>query len=254
MIQDFSRGVRYALSGFATVRRRGVFRYALLPLLVNVLLFGAGIWFGVQAFEDFMVWLLPEWLDQWFVRAVLWVLFALAVALVAFYAFTLVANLIAAPFNGLLADRAERHIRGRLGDEGRQRGVLAEIGASFGAEIRKLIYLARRALPLLLLFVIPGVNLLAPFIWLAFGAWMMALEYVDAPLGNHGVVFRDGRALIAQRRGVALGFGATIMLMTAVPGLNLIAMPVAICGATALYSRELAGLVDQRSSSDHTPS
>ncbi len=238
MIADFTRGARYALQGFRLVRRPGVTRYALLPLLINILIFGSGIWFGAAAFQDFLQWVLPEWLDIWVVRALLWLIFAVGAALVSFYAFTLLANLVAAPFNGLLADRVERDLRGGRGEEGIQRGVISEATASIGAEIRKLIYLAAWSLPLLLLFLIPGVNLAAPFLWLAFGAWMLALEYADAR-----TAFREARGLIGQRRGVALGFGTVIMGLTAVPGLNLIAMPVAVCGATALYVGELSALV-----------
>lgn len=243
MIADFTRGVGYALKGFSLVRARGVFRYALIPLLVNVLLFGGGIWLGAAAFGDFIDWLLPAWLDVALVRILLWVIFAVGAALVAFHAFTLLANLVAAPFNGLLADRAERHLRGTRGAEGEQRGLVAEVGASFAAELRKLVYLAAWSLPLLVLFLVPVVNLVAPLLWLAFGAWMMALEYADCPLGNHGVVFRHGRTLIARRRATALGFGATVMIVTAIPGLNLVIMPVAVAGATALYVNELTGLV-----------
>lgn len=243
MLGDFTRGARYALQGFSLVRARGVWPYALLPLAINAVLFGAAIGFGVVYFDDFLDWLLPQWLDWAALRAVLWVLFAISSALVTFFAFTLLANLIAAPLNGLLAERVERHVRGKFGDEGTPRGVIAEIGASFWAEIRKLIYLAAWSIPLLVLFLVPGINVLAPLLWLAFGAWMMALEYADCPLGNHGVVFDRGRVLIGQRRGIALGFGATVMLMTTVPGLNLLAMPVAVCGATALYVHELAPLV-----------
>lgn len=243
MIADFARGAGYALQGFRLVRRPGVTRYALLPLLINILIFGSGIWFGAAAFQDFLQWMLPDWLDVWVVRALLWLIFAIGAALVSFYAFTLLANLVAAPFNGLLADRVERDLRGGRGEEGIQRGLIADASASIGAEIRKLIYLAAWSLPLLLLFLIPGINLAAPFLWLAFGAWMLALEYADCPLGNHGVTFREARGLIARRRGVALGFGTVIMGLTVVPGLNLIAMPVAVCGATALYVGELAALV-----------
>jgi CysZ protein len=245
MIADFARGAGYALQGFRLVRRPGVARYAALPLLINIVIFGAGIWFGAAAFQDFLQWMLPAWLDIWLVRALLWLIFAVGAALVSFYAFTLLANLVAAPFNGLLADRVERDLRGARGAEGIQRGVVAEASASVGAEIRKLIYLAGWSLPLLLLFLVPGLNLAAPFLWLAFGAWMLALEYADCPLGNHGVTFREARGLIGQRRGVALGFGTVIMGLTAVPGLNLVAMPVAVCGATALYVGELAALVQR---------
>lgn len=243
MITDFARGFRFALQGFSLVRARGVWPYALIPLAINAVLFGTAIGFGVAYFGDFLEWLLPQWLDWVVIRALLWIVFAVSIALVTFFAFTLLANLVAAPFNGLLADRVERHLRGGLGDEGTQRGIIAEVGASFGAEIRKLVYLAVWSIPLLLLFVVPGINLLAPFLWLAFGAWMMALEYADCPLGNHGVVFSDGRALIGQRRAAALGFGTAIMIMTTIPVLNLLAMPVAVAGATALYVDELAPLV-----------
>lgn len=243
MVDDFARGARYALQGFSLVRARGVWPYALLPLAINAVLFSAAIGFGVVYFDDFLDWLLPQWLDWAVVRALLWILFALSVSLVTFFAFTLLANLIAAPLNGLLAERVERHVRGQFGHEGTPRGVIAEIGASFWAEIRKLVYLAAWSIPLLVLFLVPGVNLLAPMLWLGFGAWMMALEYADCPLGNHGIVFDRGRALIGQHRGTALGFGATVMLMTTIPGLNLVAMPVAVAGATALYVGELSSLV-----------
>lgn len=244
MLDDLTRGIGYALQGFSLVRERKVLPFALVPLLINAVLFGGVIWFGVDAFQQFMDAQLPDWLDWALVRVILWILFAVSAALVAFYTFTLIANLIAAPFNGLLSEKVEMHLRGRRGDEGEQRGLMHEIVASFGAEIRKLLYLALWAIPLLVLFFIPVVNLLAPPLWLAFGAWMMALEYIDCPLGNHGVVFGRGRGLIARRRWVALGFGGTVMIFTTIPILNLVAMPVAVCGATALYVNEMTMLVD----------
>ncbi|MDZ7828255.1 MAG: sulfate transporter CysZ [Halofilum sp. (in: g-proteobacteria)] len=251
MLKDLARGMGYALQGFSLVRERKVLPFALIPLLINAVLFGGVIWFGIDAFQQFMESQLPEWLDWAIVRAILWILFAVSAAIVTFYTFTLLANLIAAPFNGWLAERVEVHLRGQRGDEGEERGLLGEITASFGAELRKLVYMALWTLPLLLLFVIPGINLLAPPLWLLFGAWMMSLEYIDCPLGNHGVVFSRGRGLIAQRRGVALGFGGTVMVFTMIPGLNLVAMPVAVCGATALYVNEMASLVREDRSGNH---
>lgn len=250
MVSDFTRGIGYALKGFSLVRERKVLPFALIPLLINAVLFGSVIWFGVEWFGQFMESQLPEWLDWAAVRAFLWILFAISAALVAFYTFTLIANLIAAPFNGWLSERVEVHLRGGRGAEGEQRGLMDEIVASFGAELRKLVYMALWAIPLLILFLIPVVNLLAPPAWLAFGAWMMALEYVDCPLGNHGVVFSRGRGLIRQRRWVALGFGGTVMVFTAIPVLNLVAMPVAIAGATALYVDEMTSLVAGGTGSD----
>src|SRR5690606_29105529 len=42
--------------------------------------------------------------------------------------------------------------------------------------------------------------LLASVLWASFGAWAVALEYRDYPVGNHGHRFRDQRRLLARQR------------------------------------------------------
>jgi CysZ protein len=89
---------------------------------------------------------------------------------------------------------------------------------------------------------------LAPIAWLVFGAWMLSLEYFDYPLGNHGLTFGEARALIRRRPGAALGFGGVIMALTAIPVVNLVAMPAAVAGAAALYVEVFADSVDEAAS------
>ncbi len=36
-----------------------------------------------------------------------------------------------------------------------------------------------------MLSLIPGLNLLAAPLWLLFGVWMMAVQYIDYPADNH---------------------------------------------------------------------
>jgi CysZ protein len=69
---------------------------------------------------------------------------------------------------------------------------------------------------------------------------MMAIEYVDCPLGNHGQPFPAVKDRLRERRKLALGFGSIIMGMTMIPIVNFIAMPVGVAAATALYVDELA--------------
>ena len=82
---------------------------------------------------------------------------------------------------------------------------------------------------------IPGVNLAAPFLWLFFCAWMMALEYADYPMANHGLGFSEQRRVMAQQRPLGLGFGAAVMLALMVPGLNCLVIPSAVAGATLMW-------------------
>ena len=74
-----------------------------------------------------------------------------------------------------------------------------------------------------------------PFLLFAFGAWVSALEYLDYPLGNHGARFADVRRQADNRRLGALGLGAPVAFVSAIPLLNLIVMPAAVARATALW-------------------
>ncbi len=242
MISDFVRGFGYLFRGLALVRRPGLRRFVVVPLLVNVLLFGVGVGYLVHEFSLWMERLtgwLPDWLD--WLTWMLWPLFALTVLVVVFYTFSILANLIAAPFNSVLAARAESLLRGEA-PRGSDASLLSEALRTIGSELRKLGYLLLWAIPLLILFIIPGVNLLAPLAWGLFGMWMLALEYADYPMGNHGLFFPQVRARVRQRRWLALGLGAGILLLSMIPLLNFLAMPVGVCAATALWVDHFSSL------------
>lgn len=232
------RGAGYVVAGLRLLPDRRLRLFVLAPLTINLLLFAGAIYWTSNRFEALLEWLtawLPDWLD--WVEWLLWPLFAIAVVLIMFYTFTMIANIIGAPFNGLLAERVERAVAGRQ-VSGTGVPLWAEIPRAIAHEFRKWGYIVPRALPLLLLFVVPGLNVLAPFAWFAFGAWMLALEYVDYPMGNHAISFARQRELLRERRALALGFGLAIMAMTLVPVLNFVAMPTGVIGATLMWSEQ----------------
>jgi CysZ protein len=236
-------GLGYLVKGMGLITQAGLRRFVVVPLLVNVLVFSGAIFAGVVWFEGFVAWTqarVPGWL-QW-LEWLLWPIFVLTLLVLVFYTFGLVANLIAAPFNALLAEKVELHLTGRPLDEGG--GIakaLRELIPTLIDELRKLIYSLLWAVPVLALFLIPAVNLAAPVLWFLYTAWMLALQYIDYPMGNHGFKFSAIRSRLRGRRLLGLGFGAATAGMTLVPILNFIVMPSAVAGATALWVRELQG-------------
>ncbi|MBA1148936.1 sulfate transporter CysZ [Ectothiorhodospiraceae bacterium WFHF3C12] len=256
MIGDLVTGAGYVPRGLGRLTEPGLRGYVWLPLLINVVVFIALFWLGGAAFQDLLDWMLPSaeagadagwWatVADWAVTAlrwILWPLFAVAAALVAFYTFTITANLIGAPFNEFLARRVELLATdGRAPAETDEGGLAAQAIGSVADELRKLVYFAAVAIPLLVLFFVPVVQVAAPFLWAAFGAWAAALEYMDYPLGNHGIRFRDQRAQLRRRRMLIFGFGAGVVVMTLIPVVNLVAMPSAVIGATMLWVEQLGG-------------
>lgn len=219
--------------------QRSLRRFVLLPLAINVVLFVLAIWAATHYFDTFLDFVLPpgSWLD--YLRWLLWPLFALAWLIAVFYGFTITANLIGAPFNGVLAARAEHLITGSMPPEPPPQG-LAVVLPVLKSELGKLWYLVSRAIPVLILFLIPGLNVLALPLWLALGCWFLALEYGDYPLANHGIEGAAQRQALQRRRLDSLAFGAGIMVMTLIPGLNFLAMPAGVVGATQLWLHKLA--------------
>jgi len=106
------------------------------------------------------------------------------------------------------------------------------------AEVKRAIYLFTRAIPLVIISFIPGLNVLAPFLWALFGAWGMALEYCAYPLENAGLLFTDQQQLLKSVRFGALSFGAAAALGLTIPVLNILIAPAAVIGAT-LYVNDM---------------
>lgn len=237
-MKDVVTGPRYLLQGFRLLGRPGLRRFVVVPVLVNLLLFGGliGLAYGwVDHTARYFIDRLPEWL-HWLSYLVVPV-FVVTSLVVIFYSFSVLANLIAAPFNGLLAEAVEYHLTGRQlqADWGQ---VIRDIPPSLFSELRKLLYFALRAVPLLLLMLVPGVNMAASLLWLLFSAWMMTVQYVDYPMANHSLFFSEQRARLRRRPLLAWSFGALVMLATLVPVVNFLIMPAAVAGATALWVTE----------------
>jgi CysZ protein len=206
-------------------------KFIIIPMLINVVLYSAALTLGYFYISDLINQFIPSWL-QW-LSWILWPLFFISFFIAGFFTFTVVANLLAAPFYGKLSAKTLAMIKG-------QTSVVAEqpLAKVLFAELKRMGYLATRALPLLILSVIPGINVVAPFLWALFGAWGMALEYLAYPLENQGVLFSEQKNLVKSVRLGALSFGGLAVLGLTIPVLNIIVAPAAVIGAT-VYVHEI---------------
>ena len=234
MIADITTGTRALARSFALVREPGIRRYVIMPILINAVLFGALIWYGYTQMEVFVAWLMsfvPGFLA--FLETLIWIFFILLALLIVFFAFTPVANIVAAPFNALMSEKIEAHLTRQPPSS--EVGFMKMAIDAIASQLRKLLYIGLWALGLFLVTLIPVVNIISPILWVVFGAWLLSLEYFDYPMGNHDIVFAEQKKRLAERRGLALGFGGGLMIMTSIPVVNFIAMPIGVAGATLLW-------------------
>lgn len=231
-------GASYFFQGFELIKTKGLKRFVLVPLFINLLLFCSAFYFlldYIQSSVDYIINFIPNWLD-WLKEALIFLLWPIAiitVLLIFALIFGTLANWIAAPFNGLLSEKVERFLTNEsMGDEGLL-DILKDTPRTFGREVSKLAYFIPRAIGFLLLFFLLPV--VGQVIWFLFTAWMMALQYIDYPFDNHKGSFRITRDTLREDKSRAFGFGIMVNIFSFIPVLNFIVMPVAICGATALY-------------------
>ena len=233
-------GPDYLREGLKLVLSPGLRLFVLLPLAINLILFVALIGFAVDQFSGWLASLmgsLPSWLS--FLDFLLWPLFVILLLLMVFFTFTLLANIIAAPFNGFLAEKVEVVVRGEdTFPPFSWNELLAMVPRTLKRELRKLSYFLPRAIGLLILSLIPGLNLIATPLWLLFGVWMMAVQYIDYPCDNNKVSWDDMLAWLRAKRWQSLGFGGITYVALLIPFVNILMMPAAVAGATLFWARE----------------
>lgn len=240
-------GIDCFFEGLRLVRQPGLRQYVLIPLAINVVVLGIIMAYGFTQYDGLMQ-MITGWLPEWlaFLAGILTFLAAVIVFAFGIYLFTIVANIIASPFNAILAEKVEDHLRPGL--ERQSLNIALIVGRSIAREISKLLYLLPRLLGLLVLSLIPLLNALAPFAWILFGAWMMAIQYADYGADNNQVSFSGLRTRMGQSKFQAILFGLVVYFLLAVPILNLFVIPVAVAGGTVFWVQHLAQTYPQAES------
>ncbi|HHJ34593.1 MAG TPA: sulfate transporter CysZ [Gammaproteobacteria bacterium] len=232
---SYIKGLSDCFSGFGLLFRSGIKRFVLIPFIINIGLFSLATVLLNDQLDSWLEKLLPGWLNwlEWLILPLFWV----AMLLIVYYTFTVIANLIAAPFNSLLSSRIEAMLTGKKPEDINADGFMKLMLRTSKSEIQKILYAIKWFIPLLIITVIPVVNVAAPFLWILFAVWFFALEYNDYPLANRGHFFEEVKTFNRKNRMRSLGLGTAVFIMTSIPVINFFAMPVAIAGATKLTTR-----------------
>lgn len=245
-------GIRYLLKGAQLLSHPKLRIFVLIPLLINIFIFASAFWF---LFSTIMQWIdsyisgLPDWLS--WLSYLFWPFLIFSLLVSFSFVFSTVANLIAAPFNGLLAEKTENLLTGKAINDDGLMDIMKDLPRIFKRELQKWAYFLPRLLVCAVLFFIPAFGqTVAPFIWFVFVAWMMVIQYADFPFDNHKIPFNKMKKALAGRWGKSLTFGMLISFFTTLPIINFVIMPIAVCGATAfwvdIYKQELLSKQQQK--------
>lgn len=231
--KPLSHGINNFIAGFNLIRQPGLRRFVIVPLLINVTLFSLASWFLWHYLSTAIDSMLPSWLS-WLAWLIL-PIFMTSILAIVYYCFTLVANIIAAPFYGQLSKGVEAHLKGQPYVDIQSDSFIKEVLQMLGSELRKISYYLLRALPLLLLSIIPGVNVISLPLWLLFSAWFLTFEYGGYSFENHNILFKEQKVILNKYRVNSMTFGGISLLATTIPVINLFAPAIAVAGATKMF-------------------
>ncbi len=225
-------GFNALFMGFGLLTKPGIKRYAFIPILINIIIFGSGLYYAFGLIESvqmqFEAWL-PDWLD--FLSYLLWPLFILSAGVIVFYLFTTITQLIASPFNAILSEKVEKLLGLPVASEENPITFFQALKQALPREISKIIKSLKWILLMIILSFIPGLNILVPII----AGWLMCVDYLDFPADNRGMNFNQSLQHINKRRFHHLSFGVCVSIASIIPVINLFVVPAAVAGGTALW-------------------
>jgi len=223
----------YLFRGFSMLFQKGIKRYVIIPVLINFIFFVLLIFTGIY-FINYLSGHLPDYL-RW-LKWIFDIIFVLGGSIMLVYTFTIVTNIIGAPFNSLLSEKVEIMVAGQKPNEDEGiKAALKDAPRAIKRNLRILFYYLPRAILLLILFIIPVINLIASVLWFIFGCWMMSMQYLDYPLDNHKITFKDMYQHLRKHCIASMSFGCAVMIVSMIPIINFFVMPAAVIGGTLMY-------------------
>lgn len=234
---QFAAGLGYFVAGWRLLAQRQLLPFVILPVVINSVLMIGLIWLFFANIGTWLEAMLPSYLE-WLSVVLIPLLFIMLLVLF-YFTFTMLANFIAAPFNALLAEKVEQQLTGEKLTEMGIASLLADLPRMLKREWQKILYSLPRLVALFLLGFVPVLGqTVVPLLTFAFGAWLLAIQYCDYPFDNHKISFARMRNALAQQKVMNFTFGSLVSLFTMIPLLNLVVMPVAVCGASVMWVRE----------------
>ncbi|OOF40774.1 sulfate transporter CysZ [Rodentibacter mrazii] len=235
--QEIKSGFHYFVMGWHFITQKGLRRFVIMPILLNIVLLTGLLWLLVSQISSMIDWMMtfvPDWLN--FLSVILLVLSIGMILLLFYFMFTTLSGFIAAPFNGLLAEKLEKMLTGEAINDDNWLDVMKDVPRMLRREWQKLWYSLPKIIGLFLLSFIPLVGqTIVPVLTFLFTAWMMAIQYCDYPFDNHKISFNVMKNALGEQRPQSLTFGGLVTCCTFLPVVNLVIIPVAVCGATVMW-------------------
>jgi len=225
------KGVTSLLGGFAVLFSEKALRVVLWRVVLLLFVLMLAITVGMYGLAEYLAGLWLPAGDAWYLHALGWLVWLLAVLLALFtgaVSFTVLGSITVAPWLEMLATRTEvLHLGAALSDPGI--GWLRPMMNSLSNAVKPLAGLLLMGLLALAVIWLPVVGQVAAmFIWGYAGFHFLSYELLDVPATRRGWDYSRRKFELARQRPFWLGFGGLSMVLMLVPVVNLLVLPAAV--------------------------
>lgn len=242
-VDNFSRGFFAPFRSIRILRKYPLLmRYILIPILINTVVFTGAVYLGLDFFATNVVANLPFG-DAWYWAVLYWLTWIIAflvTAIVVFFSFTVIGNLIASPFNDLLSERTEEVLSGQSNQESFSLSQFcSDAWRTLLMEIKKMAIFVLVMVLILPLNFFPGIGSMAySVLAISLTLFFLCFEYLGFVLVRKHQFFAEQRRYVFSHKFMMLGFSCGVLALLAIPFLQLLCIPLAVIGMTRLWCEE----------------
>lgn len=217
-------------------------KYFIIPFILNVVVLSGIFYFSYTTLSPWLSGFLQG--DAWYIAAARYVLEPLLVIILAITTallYSILGNIITAPFNDFLSESVEKNIYKENLDERFLLGVLVkDILRSIKNVLLLLLLLVGVNIVLLVLNIIPVLgNVLYSVLNMAVTFFFMGFQFFDFPLERRRCTFREKLYITRRIPLTVAALGAAFFVMTFIPILGFLGLNLATIGATEIFSEKL---------------
>ncbi len=242
MLDQIAKGFIIPFQGLKFIfQNKKLLAYVGLPILINLIIYGIGIYFFVRFAGTSLDFLSMEiWYEKFFYYLIIGVGIVLILFL-AIFTFIALTNILGSPFYELLSRKASKILKT---DEAEEKHTVKEniliIWESLAGGVKRVLIFLASQIMLLFISLLPLIGAtVITIINIMITGWFLAMEFLDFEFERREWTFDHKLQAWKKNRWSLLGFGLGALVGSMIPVFNLIFLPACVVGASLYYKEFL---------------
>lgn len=218
--------------------KKGYKKYFILPFMLNVIVLGSIVYFSFTTLDPIISDLLKGDSTIFSIlRVIIRPFLFLILAFISIFLYSIIGNIITAPFNDLLSEKVENLISGETFDEKFSISLIIQDMIRIVSNIIRLLLLVVIInLFLLFLNLIPVVGqILYSILSFMVTGFFFGFQFFDFPLERRRYVFKEKLSIAWKFKFMIVGLGTGFFLISLIPIVGFLSLNLGAAAATILF-------------------